>query len=108
MAAQLAPGRRHRHCGGTGGEHEPRHHADERWSPVEVPVAVYVGDSSLAQSPPQAVPSLRKMANMTGFMYYFLGLERRAKKGLWILLAWCLGVLTRMKECAAEVISCDA
>ena len=41
-------------------------------APVEVPVAVYVDDSSLAQSGPKAVPSLRKMVNMTGFMYYFL------------------------------------
>ena len=45
---------------------------------------------------------------MTGFMYYFIGLERRAKKCLWIRLVWCLGVLTRMKERAAEVLSCDA
>ena len=44
-------------------------------APVEVPVAVYVDDSSLAHSGPQAVPSLRKMVNMTGFMYYFLGLK---------------------------------
>ena len=77
-------------------------------APVEVPVAVYVDDSSLAQSGPQAVPSLRKMVNMTGFMYYFLGLERRAKKCLWIRFVWCLGVLTRKKERATEVLSCDA
>ena len=77
-------------------------------APVEVPVAVYVDDSSLAQSGPQAVPSLRKMVSMAGFMYYFLGLERRAKKCLWIRLVWCLGVLTRMKERAAEVLACDA
>ena len=48
------------------------------------------------------------MVNMTGFMYYFLGLERRAKKCLWIRLVWCLGVLTRMKERATEVLACDA
>ena len=75
--------------------------------PVEVPVAVYVDDSSLAQSGSEAVPSLRKMVNMTGFMYYFLGLERRAKKCLWIRLVWCLGVLTRMRERAAEALECD-
>ena len=75
--------------------------------PVEVPVAVYVDDSSLAQSGPEAVPSLRKMVNMTGFMYYFLGLERRAKKCLWVRLVWCLGVLTRMRERAAEALECD-
>ena len=76
-------------------------------APVEIPVAVYVDDSALAQSGPKAVPSLRKMVNMTGFMYYFLGLERRAKKCLWIRLVWCLGVLTRMKERVAEVLACD-
>ena len=69
---------------------------------------VYVDDSLLAQAGPQAIQSLRKMVNMTGFMYYFLGLERRAKKCLWIRLVWCLGVLTRMKERAAEVLLCDA
>ena len=51
-------------------------------APVEVPVAVYVDDSALAQAGPKAVPSLRKMVNMTGFMYDFLGLGRRAKKCL--------------------------
>ena len=49
---------------------------------VEVPVAVYVGDSALAQSGPESVPSLRRVDNATGLMYYFLGLERRAKKCL--------------------------
>ena len=58
--------------------------------------------------PPQVVPSLRKIVNVTGFMYYFLGLERRAKKCLWIRLVWCLGVRTRMKESATEVLTCDA
>ena len=51
-------------------------------APVEVPIAVYVDDSALAQSGPKAAPSLRKMANMAGFIYYFLGLERRAKECL--------------------------
>ena len=77
-------------------------------APVEVPAAVYVDDSALAQAGPKAVPSLRTMVNMTGFMYYFLGLERRAKKCLWIRLAWCLGVRTRMKEREAQVPACDA
>ena len=47
-------------------------------APVEVPVAVYVDDSALAQSGPQAVSSLRSMVNLTGLMDYFLGIERRA------------------------------
>ena len=38
----------------------------------------------------------------------FLGLERRAKKCLWIRPVWSLGVLTRMKERAVEVLACDA
>ena len=86
----------------------PKKRAIEGEKLSEVPVAVYVDDSALAQAGPKAVPSLRKMVNMTGFMYYFLGLERRAKKCLWIRLVWCLGVLTRMKERAAEVLACDA
>ena len=45
-------------------------------APVEVPVAVYVGDSALAQPGPEAVPSLRRMVNATGLMYYFIGLKR--------------------------------
>ena len=67
-------------------------------APVEVPVAVYEGDSALARAGPKTVPSLRKMVNMAGLMYYFIGLERRPKKCLWIRLVRCLGVLTRMKE----------
>ena len=67
-------------------------------APVEVPVAVYVDDSALAQSGPEAVPSLRRVVNATGLMYYFLGLERRAKKFLWIRLVWCLGVCLRPGE----------
>ena len=48
------------------------------------------------------------MVNIAGFIYYFLDLERRAKKCLWIRLVWCLGVLTRMKERATEMLPCDA
>ena len=77
-------------------------------APVEVPVAAYVGDSALAQSEPEAVPSLRRVVNATGLMYHFLGLERRAKRCLWIRLVWCLGVLARMTERAPEVLTCDA
>ena len=47
----------------------------------------------------------RRVVNATGLVYHFLGLERRAKKCLWIRLVWCLGVLTRMKERASEVLA---
>ena len=41
-------------------------------------------------------------------MLYFLGLERRANKYLWIQLVWCLGILTRMKDRAPATLACDA
>ena len=41
-------------------------------APVEVPVAVYVDDSALAQSGPESVPSLRRVVNANGLMYYLL------------------------------------
>ena len=41
-------------------------------------------------------------------MYYFLGLERRAKKCVWIRLVWCKGRLTRMKERAPATLGCGA
>ena len=77
-------------------------------APVEVPVAVYVDDSALAQSGPESAPSLRRVVNATGLVYYFLGLARRAKKCLWIRLVWCLGILTRMKDHASAALVCDA
>ena len=52
-------------------------------APAEVPVAVYVNDSALARSGPESVPSLRRVVNATGLMYFFLGLEqRRAKRSV--------------------------
>ena len=41
---------------------------------------------------------LRRMANMTGLMYYFLGLERRAKKCTRTRLAWETGRIQRARE----------
>ena len=35
------------------------------------------------------------MVDWTGLMYYFLGLERRANKCLWVKLRWALGKLVR-------------
>ena len=42
--------------------------------------------------------ALRRMANMTGLMYYFLGLERRPKKYILIRLAWETGKIQRARE----------
>ena len=77
-------------------------------TPVEVPVAVYVDDSALAQSGPESAPPLRRVVNATDLVYYFIGPERRAKKCLWIRLVWCLGFLTRMKDRASVALACDA
>ena len=49
--------------------------------PVPVDKTWYVGDSALMQAGEKtAMDALRRMANMTGLMYFFLWLERRAKK----------------------------
>ena len=42
--------------------------------------------------------ALRRMANMTGLVYYFLGLERRAKKCILIRLVWEAGRIQRARE----------
>ena len=39
--------------------------------------------------------ALNRMVNETGLMYYFLGLERQAKKWLWVRLCWVNGALQR-------------
>ena len=49
----------------------------------------------------------RGVVNATGLMYYFLGLERRAKKWLLIRLVWCLGGLARAKDRAPVALACD-
>ena len=77
-------------------------------APIEVPVAVYVDDSALAQPVPESVPSLRRVVSATGLMYYLLGLERRANKCLWVRLVWCQGILTHMKDRAPATLACDA
>ena len=49
------------------------------------------------QAGKRAAGALNRMANETGLMYYFLGLERRAKKCLWVRLCWANGTLQRRK-----------
>ena len=53
----------------------------------------YVDDSALMQAGERAVDALNIMVNETGLMYYFLGVERRAKKCLWVRLCWVNGTL---------------
>ena len=66
--------------------------------PVPVDKTWYVDDSALMQAGVTAMKALRRMANMTGLMYYFLGLERRAKKCILIRLAWEAGRIQRARE----------
>ena len=42
--------------------------------PVPADKTWYVGDSALIQAGAAAIDALRRMANLTGLMYYFLGL----------------------------------
>ena len=57
----------------------PAHVPSGGGTPVPQSRPWYVGDSSLMQSRKGAVASLSLMVNMAGLMYYFFGLERRAK-----------------------------
>lgn len=50
--------------------------------------------------------ALSLMINMTGLMYYFIGLERRAKKCLWVRFVWIDGVLQRRSERLNEELVC--
>ena len=50
--------------------------------------------------------ALEVVVNMTGLVYYFLGLERRAKKCLWVRLRWVEGHLQRKSEKADEQLRC--
>ena len=63
--------------------------------PTPVSKSWYVDDSALMQAGKKALEALNRMVNETGLMYYFLGLERRAKKCLWMRLCWVNGALQR-------------
>ena len=75
-------------------------------TPVSVDRSWYVDDSGLMQSRRGAVKALEVVVNMTGLMYYFLGLERRAKKCLWVRLRWAEGQLQRRSERTDEQLRC--
>ena len=66
--------------------------------PLPVDKTWYVDDSALMQAGATAMDAVRRMANMTGLMYHFLGLERRAKKCVLIHLAWEAGRIQRPRE----------
>ena len=66
--------------------------------PVPVDKTWYVGDSALMQAGETAMDALRRMANMTGLMYYFTGLKRLAKKCILIRFAcWEAGRIQRAR-----------
>ena len=50
--------------------------------------------------------ALNRMVNETGLMYYFLGLERRTKKCLWVRLCWVNGTLQRKAARPDEQLLC--
>ena len=58
------------------------------------------------QAGKKALGALGKMVNETGLMYYFLGLERRAKQCLWVRLCWVSGTLQRKTARPNEQLLC--
>ena len=75
-------------------------------TPTPVSKSWYVDDSALMQSGRKALEALSRMVNATGLMYYFLGLERRAKKCLWVRLCWVNGWLQRKAARPGEQLLC--
>ena len=74
--------------------------------PTPVSKSWYVDDSVLMQAGKRAVDALNEMVNETRLMYYFMGLERRAKKCLWVRPCWVNGVLQRKAARADEQLLC--
>ena len=74
--------------------------------PTPVSKSWYVDDSALMQAGKKALEALSRMVNATGLMYYFLGLERRAKKCLWVRLCWVNGALQRKAARPDEQLLC--
>ena len=50
--------------------------------------------------------ALDRMVNETELMYYFMGLERRAKKCVWVRLCWVNGALQRKAAKPDEQLPC--
>ena len=74
--------------------------------PTPVSKSRCVGDSALTQAGRRAVGALNRMVNETGLMYYFLWLERRARKFLWVRLCWVNGALQRKAARPDEQLLC--
>ena len=74
--------------------------------PTPLSKSWYVDDSALLQAGKRAVDALNRMVNKTGLMYYFLGLERRAKKCLWVRLCWANGTLQWKAARPGEQLLC--
>ena len=74
--------------------------------PTPVSKSWYVDDSALMQAGKRTLEALSRMVNETGLMYYFLGLERRAKKCLWVRLCWANGALQRKAARPNEQLLC--
>jgi hypothetical protein len=75
-------------------------------TPTPVSKSWYVGDSALMQAGRKALEALNRMVDATGLMCYFLGLERRAKKCLWVRLCWVNGALQRKAARPNEQLLC--
>ena len=75
-------------------------------TPTPVSKSWYVYDSAVMQAGKKALGALGKMVNETGLVYYFLGLERRAKKCLWVRLCWASGTLQRKAAMPNEQLLC--
>ena len=74
--------------------------------PTPVSKSWYVDGSALLQAGKRAVDALNRMVNETGLVHYFLGLERRAKKCLWMRLCWVNGTLQRKAARPDERLLC--
>ena len=74
--------------------------------PTPVSKSWYVDDSAFMQAGKRALEALNRMVNETGLMYYFLGLERRAKKCFWVRLCWVNGALQRKAVRPDEQLLC--
>ena len=74
--------------------------------PTPVPKSWYVDDSTLMQAGKRAVDAPSRMVNETGLMYYFMGLEQRSKKCLWVRLCWVNGTLQRKAARPDEQLLC--
>ena len=85
---------------------QPVHVPSGNGKPTPVSKSWYVDDSALMQAGRRALEALNRMVNETGLMYYFWGLERRAKKCLWVRLCWVNGSLQRKAARPNEQLLC--